>query len=137
MLTFITFCFLLLAQNISAQKLKKCIGQKTDEKTTIVRTSRSAIVSQGGPINANALYLPQPKYPEQARAKNLRGAVNVQVMIDEKGNVISAAAVSGNELFRNPAIQAAWKARFKKLLLDCKPKKYTGVIVYNFLPEKN
>jgi TonB family protein len=135
-LTIFSFCLLIFifVQNVPAQETKICGGRKIDEKTTIVKTSRTIFVSQGGIINANALYLPKPKYPEQA--KNLRGAVNVQVTIDERGNVISAFAVSGNKLLRNSAVKAARKAKFKKMLIDCKRRKYTGVIVYNFQPEK-
>lgn len=132
-----SFYFLLSVQNVSAQKTIICGGRKVDEKTTIARTSPVIMVSQGGVLNANALYLPKPKYPEQAKAEALRGAVSVQVVIDEKGNVISAIAVSGYELLRKHAVKAARKAKFKKMLIDCKPQKYTGTIVYNFLPEEN
>lgn len=132
-----SFYFLLSVQNVPEQKTVICGGRKIDAKTTIVRSSPLTMVSQGGVLNANALYLPKPKYPEQAKAEALRGVVNVQVVIDERGNVISAIAVTGYELLREQAVKAARKARFKKMLIDCKRRKYTGIIVYNFLPEKS
>lgn len=46
----------------------------------------------GGVLNGKALSLPKPSYPAAARVVNASGAVNVQVTIDEYGNVVSATA---------------------------------------------
>src|SRR5215218_6738710 len=48
----------------------------------------------GGVVNGKATSLVKPAYPAAARAVNAQGAVNVQVTIDEEGNVIAASAVS-------------------------------------------
>ena len=86
-----------------------------------------------GVINGRASYLPKPAYPASALAVNIQGTVDVQVMIDESGKVISAHAVSGNPLLRNAAELAARNARFSPTLLSNIPVKVTGVIVYNFM----
>lgn len=88
----------------------------------------------GGVLNGKALKLPRPEYPAAARAVQASGAVNVQVTIDEQGNVISASAVSGHPLLRQAAEQAARSAQFAPTLLEGVPVKVTGVIVYNFVP---
>ena len=125
----IVFC----ANGIYAQTQMVCNGKKItiDEKTTFVFNSKFQF-SYGYLLNGKAVYLPEPEYPKAAKEKKLGGVVNVQVSIDKQGNVVSASAVSGYDLLRPPAVEAALKARFKKLIANCQPKEYTGVITYNF-----
>lgn len=89
----------------------------------------------GGVLNGKATNLVKPPYPAAAKAVRASGAVNVQVTIDENGNVISASAVSGHPLLRASAVQAARSSKFAPTLLGGKPVKVTGVVVYNFTPE--
>jgi TonB family protein len=96
-------------------------------------TSSSKTIS-GGVLNERATALPKPAYPAAARAVRASGAVNVQVTIDENGNVISASAVSGHPLLRASAVQAARSSKFSPTKLSGQPVKVTGVIVYNFVP---
>ena len=87
----------------------------------------------GGVVNGNASYLPKPNYPAAAVAINAQGTVDVQVMIDESGKVVSAKAVSGHPLLRLAAENAARNARFTPTYLSKVAVKVTGVIVYNFV----
>jgi protein TonB len=89
----------------------------------------------GGVLNGKAISLPKPAYPAIARQAHASGTVVVQVTIDENGNVISAAAVSGHPLLRGVAIQAARGARFSPTKLSGQPVKVTGVITYNFVAQ--
>lgn len=84
-------------------------------------------------INSKATYLPKPIYPAAVQAMRIQGAVNVQVVIDESGKVISAKAVSGHPLLQGAAVQAARNARFSPTLLNKQAVKVTGLIVYNFV----
>lgn len=88
----------------------------------------------GGVVNGKATNLVKPPYPAAARAVRAAGAVNVQVTIDENGNVISASAVSGHPLLRAAAVQAARSSKFSPTMLSGQAVKVTGVIVYNFVP---
>jgi TonB family protein len=88
----------------------------------------------GGVVNGKATNLPKPVYPAAAKAVRASGAVNVQVTIDETGNVISATAVSGHPLLRAAAVEAARQATFAPTMLSGQAVKVTGVIVYNFVP---
>jgi protein TonB len=88
----------------------------------------------GGVLNGKATSLPKPPYPPAARAVRASGAVSVQVLIDESGNVVSASAVSGHPLLRAAAVQAARGARFSPTQLSGQPVKVSGVITYNFVP---
>lgn len=89
----------------------------------------------GGVLNGKATDLPKPVYPPAARAVGAGGAVNVQVLVDENGNVTSANAVSGHPLLRQSAEQAARNAKFQPPILGGKPVKINGVIIYNFVPK--
>jgi len=84
-------------------------------------------------LNSQAISLPRPTYPIMARQIRLQGAVNVQVLIDETGRVISAKAVSGHPLLILAAQQAATQARFSPTIVGDQPVKVSGVITYNFV----
>lgn len=86
-----------------------------------------------GVVNGKATFLPKPIYSAAAKAVNAQGKVDVQVTIDEAGNVISARAVSGNALLRPAAEDAARRAKFSVTYLSRVPVKVTGVIIYNFV----
>jgi TonB family protein len=122
----------------NADELKaKEFEDKTVDTTDTPTNSRlpyPKIVS-GGVLNGKATNLVKPTYPPAAKAVRASGAVNVQVTVDEKGNVVSASAVSGHPLLRASAVQAARESKFEPTLLSGKAVKVTGVIVYNFVPE--
>jgi TonB family protein len=84
-------------------------------------------------LNGEALVLPKPPYPPMAIQIHVQGTVNVQVLIDERGNVISATPVSGHPLLTHAAKTAALQARFSPTMLGNQPVKVSGVITYNFL----
>lgn len=86
----------------------------------------------GGVLNGKAISLPAPEYPSAARAVKASGSVQVKVLIDEAGNVVSAEAISGHPLLRNAAESAALLARFHPTTLADQPVKVSGVIVYVF-----
>ncbi|NOT46186.1 MAG: TonB family protein [Acidobacteria bacterium] len=88
----------------------------------------------GGVLNGKATDLPLPKYPPAALAVRAGGAVTVQVVIGESGEVQSANAVSGHPLLRAAAVEAAKAAKFSPTTLDGTPVKVSGVLVYNFGP---
>ncbi len=85
-----------------------------------------------GVINGKAKFLPKPIYTAAAKAVRANGDVNVQVLIDETGNVVSANATDGHPLLRGEAEKAARNAKFDPTLLSKQPVKVSGVIVYKF-----
>jgi protein TonB len=86
----------------------------------------------GGILNGKAVSLPTPTYPEVAKRAHSTGVVEVQVVIDISGKVISAKAVGGPVLLRDAAEKAALQAKFSPTLLSGQPVKVAGVITYNF-----
>jgi TonB family protein len=91
------------------------------------------VVISKGPITGEALVLPKPVYPQMAKMMHLQGKVNVQVLIDETGKVISARTLDGHPMFREVAQTAAFQARFSPTRLGDQPVKVSGVITYNFI----
>lgn len=88
----------------------------------------------GGVLNGKAVLLVKPAYPAAARAVKATGAVNVQVTIDERGNIISAEAISGHLFLRHAAEKAALASKFGPITLEGQAVQVTGIIVYNFIP---
>jgi TonB family protein len=86
----------------------------------------------GGVLNGTAISLPSPIYPETARRLRVSGVVEVEVVVDETGKVISAAAKSGPIALRDVAVQAALRARFSPTKLSGQPVKVSGLINYKF-----
>ena len=86
----------------------------------------------GGVLNGKAISLPVPRYPDMARRSRTSGKVEVQVVVDENGAVISAQALSGPAPLREAAVEAAKHARFSPTKLSGAPVKVSGTIDYNF-----
>lgn len=86
----------------------------------------------GGVLNGKAINLPVPTYPQIAMRARTAGKVEVEVIVDENGKVISAQAVSGPPPLREAAIDAAKRARFSPTKLSGAPVKVVGLINYNF-----
>jgi hypothetical protein len=85
----------------------------------------------GGILNDRATRLPPPVYP--VAVKEIRGQVNVSIVFNEEGKVIWAHATSGPPALRKVAEDAARKAEFKPLLLEGKPERVFGVLIYQFV----
>lgn len=87
----------------------------------------------GGVLNGKAVSLPKPTFPPAAKAVRAAGAVSVQVLIEESGDVFSAKAVSGHPLLRAASTFAACGAKFSPTKLEGNPVKVSGIITYNFV----
>ncbi len=85
-----------------------------------------------GIINGKASNLVKPPYPAAAKAVRASGIVNVSVLIDEAGNVISAKAVSGHPLLRDASEKAAMASRFTPTIINGQALRVTGIITYTF-----
>jgi TonB family protein len=84
-------------------------------------TLRSAVVE-----------LPQPEYPATLRNAGIGGKVEVQFLIDEKGEVATLRPISGNPLLTEATAIAWRKARFSAAKLSKQPARVTGVLSYEF-----
>jgi len=98
------------------------------------KTEPAPKIVASGIVNGKALTLAKPEYPAAAKAAGVSGRVDVQVVIDELGNVVSAKAINGPELLRDSAATAALQSKFRPTTLSGLPVKVSGIIVYNFIP---
>src|SRR5215813_15094547 len=87
---------------------------------------------EGGILNSKALSMPSPKYPAEAKRGGASGQVQVKVLIDETGKVISAEAVFGPDELRAAAVEAAKQARFAPTRVNGTPVKVSGILFYDF-----
>lgn len=96
------------------------LGQSKPKETKVINV---------GVLNEKAKTLPMPKVPPiQPR---IAGSVNILIKIDlQKGEVISANAISGHALLRLPAEQAAKQAKFEPILEEFDTVYALGVLVY-------
>ena len=83
-------------------------------------------------LNSKLITAPQPIYPVIAKQAGIQGPVNIQILVDEQGKVISAQVMSGNAFLNAAAREAAMRARFTPTTLNGVPLKIQGVITYNF-----
>ena len=105
--------------------------ENTSPPVEPVKTTPKTIISNM--IASQAVSLPKPDYPIIAKQARVQGPVNVQILVDENGKVISAHAVKGNGMLLRAAEDAARRARFTPTLLNSQPVKVQGVITYNFM----
>ena len=103
-----------------------------EEPPPAPETPKAPKVISKGPITGQATSLPQPPYPIIAIQAGVQGKVGVQVLIDEKGNVISATAIDGHPMLRLAAQKAALQAKFSPTTLGGMPVRVSGVITYDF-----
>lgn len=132
----------LIAQQTPNPKPVDDSSNVPENGTKIIRTESSQAISgntnnvkliSGGVLNGKATSLPKPAYPAAAKAVRAGGAVTIQIVIDEEGNVVSATSVSGHPLLRSASEKAALSARFSPTKLSGIPVGVTGLLVYNFV----
>jgi TonB family protein len=85
-----------------------------------------------GVLNMKILNEPLPTYPQKAKDMNIQGRVEVQLLINEDGEVIFANPLSGPEEFWAECVKAAVTARFKPARLSGEPVKITGRVNFDF-----
>lgn len=105
--------------------------QAADKAEALVEGSER--ISQGSLLKDSA---PKTReLPKDAEGKPITGVVDVQVVIDEKGNVIKAKAIRGPRSLRAIAEKAARGAKFSPTVLSGTPVKTTGIMKYTFKDE--
>jgi TonB family protein len=94
----------------------------------------------GGDLVGMELLVPNAEYPDDAAARGgdagAAGNVTVRVHVNQKGRVISAQALDGDERLRGAAVKAGKSAAFSPEKLRGKGRTVTGTITYNFVAPK-
>ncbi len=111
------------------------IRRAQSESETTANGPRPMGPIDGGNLNSKAIELPAPIYPAEARKVHASGQVQVKVLVDETGRVMTADAIFGPETLRIAAIDAARKARFAPLVIGGSAVKVSGILTYDFKAE--
>jgi outer membrane biosynthesis protein TonB len=82
---------------------------------------RGPIIS--GILNMKVVSEGLPAYPQKAKEKSLEGTVEVQLLVNEDGEVVFANPISGPEELWAESVKAAVSARFTPSTLSGKPVK--------------
>ncbi|MBX3268176.1 MAG: energy transducer TonB [Acidobacteria bacterium] len=93
---------------------------------------KERIVSAGW-MNSRALNFADPAYPAGV-PKSKAGRVDVRIVTDVEGAVISAEIIRGPAELHKAAIEAAKKLRFQPTLLSDIPTKVSGWVSFDFRP---
>jgi TonB family protein len=97
------------------------------------RTPAPKTVRKSGDVLQNtAIIRHMPLYPKAARASNVKGAVTIEVTIDEEGSVIAARPISGPEQLRDAAVAAARRWKWVPERVDRNRARVVGTITLNF-----
>lgn len=84
--------------------------------------------NSGGKI----IKLPLAKYPPSAIAGRPFGDVEVQITVDQKGDVIAARAIRGLTVFVQAALDAAFGIKFTPKIVQGQPVRFTKTFTYKF-----
>jgi hypothetical protein len=133
----------------SGGKTVKQTGTKVKPRATATRTVappvQRALSRWNGPVlgdkytflNFEVVSAAKPYHTREAKANGAKGLVQVEVLIDTDGSVISARARTGNPLLHPEAERAARESRFNRPTADGRPARATGFLVYRFGPAED
>jgi TonB family protein len=85
-----------------------------------------------GILNVKLLNKLSPEYPQKAKDNKIQGRVEVQVLVNEDGEVIFANPTFGPQELWAASVKAAVDARFAPLRLAGKPAMIEGRIIFSF-----
>ncbi len=87
-------------------------------------------------ITSSVAKLPKPEIPQNLKWTKKDGLVNVEFAVNEKGDVLTAKAVSGLAALKKPSETAALESKFSPPTFEGEALRMSGVIVYNFVDSK-
>jgi TonB family protein len=108
-------------------------GQVAFQPAEATRTTAEDAVDRLAPtVMPRALKRVKASYTPAARAARVNGNVVVSVVIDERGEISQAKAVSGHELLKLPALRAARQCLFAPALRNGVPVKMSASLEFSF-----
>jgi len=76
----------------------------------------------GGEVKApHVIFAPQPEYPALAKQARIQGVVQIDAVIDERGNVVQMKAVSGSGLLIPATMRAVAQWKYQPTYLNGEP----------------
>jgi len=117
-----------------------CVAQDNQQSKTPVQIlygDRTPDERRHGPLISGVLNMKVisevlPSFPQKAKDNRIEGRVEVQLLVNEDGEVIFANPLSGPEELWAESVKAAVGARFKPTKLSGEPVKITGRVIFDF-----
>ncbi|HZS06810.1 MAG TPA: energy transducer TonB [Blastocatellia bacterium] len=116
----------------SFKLISEADAAKTSDTPDASQPKPGYLPVSGGVLQGQSRKRVQPAYPPDARAGGVAGEVRVQITVSEEGKVIEATAVSGPELLREAALEAAKQWLFEAPKLSGTPVRMRGVLTFRF-----
>src|SRR5262245_54225838 len=108
-------------------------GQVAFQPAEATRTTSEVALDRVDPtVRPRMLKGVKASYTPAARAARVSGIVAVSVVIDERGEISQAKAISGHELLKLPALRAARQCLFAPALRDGVPVKVSTNLEFSF-----
>lgn len=85
-------------------------------------------------LNFEVVSAEKPYHTRAAKANGASGLVQVEILIETNGSVLTAKARTGNKLLHPEAERAALASKFNRPTLGGKPARAVGFLVYRFGP---
>lgn len=109
-------------------------GRQVDSNDMNSTGAKVGLVNIGSLIE-QATQRVNPSYPVFAKTAHVTGIVRVDLVIDEKGSVVSAQSSTGPSMLRQAAIDASKRWKFRPAIRDGKPVSVSGFLNFNFTPQ--
>ena len=121
--------------NVREDKVRLVVYPSTsgagEGRVSLTSSSETVRLSAGesiGPATKKVM----PHYPPEAKNARAQGTVQVEITVSESGKVIEAKAISGHELLRDAAVEAAKQWEFKPTEDSGAPVTRQGVLTFSF-----
>ncbi|MFL6231202.1 MAG: TonB family protein, partial [Pyrinomonadaceae bacterium] len=119
-------------QGAASTDAKPTAGQKSGAAPSATTPGASSV--EVGSLMAYASQTVAPSYPAAARTARIGGKVTIYLLVNEKGEVAAVQRSEGAELLRRAAEDAARRWKFRPMLINGQPARYTGFVNFNFAP---
>jgi TonB family protein len=111
-------------------------GSSSEKKTNGDAAAGSSTASgqlvEVGSLIDKATQRFNPLYPTTARNVRVTGLVTVYLVVDENGAVAAVQRISGPQMLRQAAVDAARRWKFQPTVIDGQPARVAGYISFNF-----
>ena len=77
-------------------------------------------------------FSPSPRYPQEAKDKNIQGVVKLQAIVAKDGSVKKLTVISGDPLLAKSSLETVKHWRYQPTLVDGKAVEVKTVVEINF-----
>ena len=129
-------------RTIVTKKSKSAVKSKTAAVTTRTKTAAVrpkpkkwdgfVVGDEYTFMNFEVVSASKPYHTREAKAGGASGLVQVEILIDTNGSVLTARARTGNKLLHPEAERAAIASKFAQFTFGGKPARAIGFLVYRF-----